>query len=334
MKNHRILSTGTVPPVAKEILSRFGRIEVASRTDEDSLVKLISGSVALFVRGVTRIPARVIAAGKELRVIGRTGAGYDNVDIDAATERGIPVVFSPGAGAMYVAEGTLAVILALVKRLPELDLKTRGGHWQARDSTVIGDLNGSVVGLVGFGRIGRHVAKLLRAFEARVICYDPAVSKEAAAAVGAESVGLDDLFAQSDIITLHAPLNAQTRGMVNRHTLGQVKRGAILVNVARGGLMESLDVVFEALESGRLSAVGLDVFPVEPPDVSHRIFHHPRVLCTPHALGLSIKGSQAIFEMASRGMAEVLEGRIPKNVVNPEVFRRASRRSHQRQAVR
>ncbi len=334
MKNHRILSTGIVPPVARDILSRFGRIEVAPKTDEDSLVELMSGSIALFVRGVTRIPARVIQAGKDLRVIGRTGAGYDNVDVAAATERGIPVVFTPGAGARYVAEGTLAIILALVKRLPELDLKTRTGNWQARDHTIIGDVQGSVIGLVGLGRIGRHVAKLLRAFEARVISYDPAVSREAAAAVGVEMVDLDDLFTQSDIITLHAPLNSQTRGMINRRTLGLVKKGAILVNVARGGLMESLDVVLEALESGQLSAIGMDVFPAEPPEVSHRIFHHPRVLCTPHALGLSVKGSQAIFEMASQGMAEVLEGRIPDNVVNPEVFRKTPRKPRQHQAVK
>ena len=326
MKNHRILSTGTVPPIAADILGRFGRIEVAPKTDEDTLVELIDGSIALFVRGVTPISARVIRAGKQLRVIGRTGSGYDNVDINAATKQGIPVVFTPGASAKSVAEGTLAMILALVKRLPELDRKTRAGEWQTRDKTVIGDLQGAVVGIIGLGQIGRHVARLLRSFEAHIIGYDPQVPKEAAAAMGAELVELDALLSRSDIITLHAPLNAQTQGMISRRTLGLTKRGAILVNLARGGLMESLDVVFEALETGQLSAVGLDVFPSEPTDTTHSIFRHPGLLCTPHALGLSVKGAQAIFEMASRGMAEVLEGRIPENIVNPEVFQTGASR--------
>jgi D-3-phosphoglycerate dehydrogenase len=321
VNNHRILSTGSVLPVAAEILGRFGRIEIAPKTDEDSLVQLMKGTIALLVRGVTQISARVIKAGEDLRVIGRTGTGYDNIDIAAATEQGIPVVFTPGAGAKAVAEGTLGMILALVKCLPELDHKTRIGEWQARDSTAIGDLQGSVVGVIGLGRIGREVSRLARAFDARVISYDPAVSKELAAALGAELVDLDVLLRQSDIITLHAPLSAQTRGMIDRHCLSLVKKGAIFVNPARGGLMESLDVVYEALESGRLSAVGLDVFPVEPPDLSHPIFRHPRALFTPHAMGLSVKGAQAIFVMASKGMAEVLEGRIPENVVNREVFR-------------
>jgi D-3-phosphoglycerate dehydrogenase len=215
----------------------------------------------------------------------------------------------------------------LVKRLPELDQKTRSGQWQARDTTVIGDLQGAVVGIIGLGRIGGHVARLLRAFDAHVICYDPVISKDAAAAVGAELVDLEPLLSQSDIISLHAPMGPQTQGMINRKSLSLVKKGAIFVNLARGGLMESLDVVLEALNSGQLSAVGLDVFPVEPPDTSHPIFQHPRVVCTPHALGLSVKGAQAIFEMASRGMAEVLEGRTPENVVNPEVFRNGWRRA-------
>ena len=326
MKNHRILSTGTVPLIAADILGKFGRIEVAPKTDENSLVELINGSIALLVRGVTPIPARVIRAGKQLRVIGRTGSGYDNVDIAAATQEGIPVVFTPGASAKSVAEGTLAMMLALVKRLPELDHNTRAGEWHVRDTTVIGDLQGAVVGIVGLGHIGGHVAHLLHNFEARVLGYDPAVSREVATAMGAELVEMDELLRQSDIVTLHAPLNAQTHGMINRRTLGLIKRGAILVNLARGGLMESLDVIFDALESGHLSAVGLDVFPDEPPNISHPIFRHPRVLFTPHALGLSVKGAQAIFEMASRGMAEVLEGRIPENVVNPEVFKNGAQR--------
>jgi phosphoglycerate dehydrogenase-like enzyme len=136
---------------------------------------------------------------------------------------------------------------------------------------------------------------------------------------------LDALLKESDIVTLHALLNQQTKGILSRERIDRMKRGAILVNLARGGLMESLDVILDALNSGQLSAAGLDVYPAEPPDVSHPIFRHPNVLCSPHAMGLSAKAAQSIFDMMSRGMAEVLDGGSPANVVNPEVFRRTSK---------
>jgi D-3-phosphoglycerate dehydrogenase len=325
MGDRRIVSTGQMSPLAVEILGRFGRIEVAPKTDEESLILLMRGTIALFVRGVTKVSASVIESGHELQVIGRTGTGYDNIDIAAATKRGIPVVFTPGAGARSVAEGTMAMILSLVKRLPELDRKTRSGDWDARDKTVIGDMQGSVLGIIGLGRIGREVAHLAQAFDMRVIAYDPGIPKEVVESSGVEPVELNELLKNSDIISIHAPLNDGTRGLFDRRCLGLVKKGAIVVNLARGGLMDGLDVVYEGLNSGRLSAVGLDVYPVEPPDTSHPIFRHPNVLLSPHAMGLSVKSAEAIFSMASKGMAEVLEGRIPTNVVNPEVFQSTSR---------
>jgi phosphoglycerate dehydrogenase-like enzyme len=280
----------------------------------------MKGTIGLIVRGVTQISGRVIESGSDLRVIGRTGVGYDNVNIKAATARGIPVVFTPGAGARAVAEGAMAMILSLVKKLPELDRKTRAGDWQCRDKTVIGDLQGATLGIVGLGRIGRDVARLARAFDMRVLSYDPEIPKQLAAEAGVEPVDLNTLLQESDVITLHALLNQQTKGLLNRERIGLMKRGAILVNLARGGLIESLDVIHDALNSGQLAAAGLDVYPAEPPDVSHPIFRHPNVLCSPHAMGLSAKAAHSIFDMMSRGMAEVLEGRSPANVVNPEVF--------------
>lgn len=327
--DHRIVSTGTVSPFAAQILGRYGRIEVAPKTDEETLISMMPGTIALLVRGVTRISANVIEAARELRVIGRTGTGYDNVDIAAATRCGVPVVFTPGAGTRAVAEGTFAMILSHVKRLPELDRKTRSGDWAARDKTIIGDLQGSTLGIIGLGRIGREVAHIARAFDLRVIAYDPGISKEDAHLHGAELLALDELLQRSDILSFHAPLNDQTRGIFDRRRLNLTKKGVILVNLARGGLIESLDVLYEGLTSGQLSAVGLDVFPVEPPDTSHPLFSHPNVLFTPHAMGLSVKSSEAIFSMASTGMAEVLEGNVPKHVVNPEVFEADTQRSRQ-----
>jgi D-3-phosphoglycerate dehydrogenase len=320
MSQSRIVATGRVLPVMHEILGRFAPIEFASSTDEESLVAMTKGTIGLIVRGVVPISRRVIEAATDLRVIGRTGVGYDNVDISAATERGIPVVFAPGAGARAVAEGTLMLLLALAKRLLELDQKTRAGEWLARDTMATGDLYGSVLGVIGLGRIGSEVVRLARAFGMQVIACDPAVGEQATEKLGVKLVSLETLLSSADFISIHASLNHKTQGLLDADRLRLVKHGAILVNVARGGLLASLDVLDEALESGKLSAVGLDVYPIEPPDVSHPIFRRLNVLCTPHCMGLSAKASQATFVMVGQGMAEVLEGGSPENVANPGVF--------------
>jgi D-3-phosphoglycerate dehydrogenase len=320
MSQRRIVITGSIPPIVGEILGRFGQILVAPQSDEESLLALMPNTIGLLARGTAPISARLINSAKDLQVIGRSGVGFDNVDVAAATARRIPVVYTPGVGAVAVAEGTMAVILALAKRLIELDRKTRDGEWSARDNTAILDLRGATLGVVGLGRIGREVARLALAFEMRVLAYDPHISPETAEKAGVSLEPLDSLLAASDFISLHAPLNESTRGMFDRRCLSGIKPGAVLVNLARGGLFDSLDTVFEALASGQISAVGLDVYPVEPPDISHPIFSHPRTLCTPHAVSLTVGAAHSIFTGVSRDMAAVLEGRIPENVVNPEVY--------------
>jgi len=322
----RILATGPVPSLARELLGPFASIEVAASIDEPSLISLIPGAIGLIVRGVVPISRRLIAAGKDLQVIGRTGAGYDNVDIHAATEHGIPVVFAPAAGTRAVAEGTLLMLLALAKRLRELDEKTRAGQWSARDELGIGDLYGATLGIIGLGRIGSQVGHLAQAFGMKVIANDPLVGKDVAATMGIDLVGLEELLSRADFISLHAPLNQHTRELLNANRLRSVKRGAVLVNLARGGLLGNLDVLYEALESGRLSGLGLDVYPNEPPDVYHPIFRRADVLCTPHCMGLSRRAAHATFSTVSEGMADVFRGRIPVNVVNPQVFSAANSR--------
>jgi D-3-phosphoglycerate dehydrogenase len=326
VSNRRIVSTGPVPNLVREILSPFATIEVAASTDEKSLISLSQDAIGLIVRGVVPISWRLIEAGKQLQVIGRTGAGYDNVDIHAATDHGIPVVFAPGAGTRAVAEGTLLMLLALAKRLRELDQKTRAGQWSARDEVTIGDLCGATLGIIGLGRIGSQVGRLALAFEMNVIAYDPVVGESVGAAMGIKMVGFETLLGSADFISLHAPLNEETKGMVDAERLRSVKRGAVLVNLARGGLLASLDELQEALESGTLSALGLDVYPNEPPDVSHPIFRRADVLCTPHCMGLSSLAARATFSMVGEGMAEVLRGGTPASVVNPQVFSAANSR--------
>jgi phosphoglycerate dehydrogenase-like enzyme len=318
------LATGPVHPITNDILNRFGPIRVTHESSEDALVPLMAGAIGLIVRGNTPVSRRVVEAGEQLRVIGRSGVGCDNVDLAAATARGIPVIYTPGAASRAVAEGAMAYLLALAKRLTELDAKTKSGHWRTRDQMQVYDLQGATIGIVGLGRIGQEFASLLKPFEMRVLASDPYVPIKQAERVGAELVDLERLFSESNFVVLVAPLTKETRGIVNRRLIELMKPRSVLINVGRGALIESLDVLFDSLKNGNLGAVGLDVFPDEPPDVSHRLFSQPNFLCTPHILGLSVSATRNIFRMMSEGMAAILDGKVPSNVVNPEVFQKQS----------
>lgn len=308
----RIVSTGPVFPPAEEAL---GPIVVAPDPDEATLVPLVRDAEALIVRGGAAVSARLLDAAPALRVVARTGVGVERIDLDAATRRGIPVVIAPDAGTQAAAEGALALMLALAKDLPALDRAVKDGRWAARDEVDIWDVGGTTVGIVGLGRIGRRVAAIVQALGARVLAYDPFVG----AVDGIELVELETLFGESDYISLHAPLTPETRGLVDARMLS-LARGAVLVNLARGGLVSSLDDVLAALESGALCGVGLDVFDPEPPDASHPLFRHPRVLLSPHALGLSRQARRQLFTEVAEGIAAVFRGDRPRAVANPEVY--------------
>jgi D-3-phosphoglycerate dehydrogenase len=315
-----VLATGPVFPPAPEILAPFGELVVAPDDTEATLLPLVRDAVALIARGGTRIGAGLIEAAPELRVIGRTGVGIDLVDLEAATRHRIPVVISAGAGTDAVAEGALAMIVALAKRLPLLDRLVREGRWRERDDVEICDLAGSTLGIVGLGRIGRRLGELARPLGMRVVAYDPYVEP---GVVGVEPVGLPDVFAESDFVSLHAPLNLVTRGMVDADLLAGARPGLVLVNLGRGGLVRSLDDLLAALESGRLGGVGLDVFDPEPPDLSHPLFRHPRVLLSPHALGWTPRARERTYREMAEGMAAVLRGERAAIVANPEAYEAA-----------
>lgn len=317
----RIVATAPVDDVAERVLGEFGKFEVAPDTSEETLMSLLDGTLGIVVRGEGKAPASIIESAKDLKVIGRPGAGYDSVDIKAATARGIPVVYAPGQGAAAVAEGAMALLLTLVKKIPLFDQAVKSGNWNERYETMGRDMEGSTLGIIGLGQIGAKTARLAQAFGAKVISYDPMVDAKKAAEVGVEMVSVEKLFAESDYISVHAPLADATRGIVSRKLLATTKPGAILINTARGGLVESLDVLLDELNSGRLSAVGLDVFPTEPPDISHPIFKHPNCLTTPHAIGITSGVMERLSRVMAEGMAAVLRGDRPEFVVNPEVFK-------------
>nr|WSY57317.1 oxidoreductase [Streptomyces sp. NBC_00886] len=264
------------------------------------------------VRADRRVDAELLRQAPRLRVIARTGVGVDLVDVAAASERGIPVVITPNSGSRAVAEGVFAMALHLSKRLTPLTELVRGGRWAERNTVPVGDLDGATLGIVGYGRIGRRVGELAAVFGMRTLAYDPFSPPPAELACA----DLGELAEASDVLTLHAPLVEETRHLVDERLLARVKPGAILINCGRGGLLDA-DATLAALESGRLSGVGLDVFDPEPA-LYHPLFDHPDVVLTPHLMGMTRRAMTLTFVDAARGVADVLAGRSPAAVANPE----------------
>jgi D-3-phosphoglycerate dehydrogenase / 2-oxoglutarate reductase len=307
----RIVATAEVPAVARVAFAPIGEIVVrASLTWEPRVEVLIVRGAILDDELLERLPG--------LRAIARTGAGVDNLDVDAATRRGIPIVYAPGIGSQPVAEGTVALMLAAAKRLRELGDLIGQASWASRYELAGLDIEGACLGVIGYGSIGRRVARLCRGLGMETIAYDPAV--EPFADPDVELVAIEELLERADVITLHCELTDRTRGLVDRRLLARVKPGAILVNVARGAIVESEDVLAEALARGQLSAVALDVFPSEPPASGHRLFGDPRVICTPHAVGLTTRWNEQVFHSLARDVSCVLAGERPVHLLNPEAL--------------
>ncbi len=301
-----VVGLGPVDPgLVADVLTGRCRF-VADPTDAD--LRAAQGAIA---RADATVDAAFLDRAPRLRVVARTGVGVERVDLDAATARGIAVVVTPGAGAVAVAEGAIAMAMHLVKRFGRLTELVRAGRWTDRASVAVGDLAGSTLGVVGFGRIGQHAATLGGALGMTVLAYDPVAEPPPALRCGT----LAELLARSDVVTLHLPLTPATHHVVNAETLAVTKPGAILVNCSRGALIDN-DAAFQALVAGRIAGVGLDVFDPEPPR-HHPLFDHPDVVLTPHLMGLSRRATAATFTAAATGVVDVLDGREPAAVANP-----------------
>jgi D-3-phosphoglycerate dehydrogenase len=313
-----ILAIGPADELVGERLREYGELVQVAPADSGAIGRSLPETVAIAARATAVIDAEAIEAAPQLRVIGRSGVGVDSVDVEAATSRGIPVVITPNAGTRAVAEGALALILHLVKRLGRFTEMVRSGAWATREGLPLGDLDGATLGIVGYGRIGRRLAEVARVIGMRVLIHDPYVD-----AAGVDSdVTVSDLaglLAAADVVSLHAPLTPETRGLIDARALAAVKPGAILVNCGRGGLLD-LDAAYDALRDGRLSGVGLDVYEPEPPR-DHPLFSHRDVVLTPHVMALSQRARRLVFEEMADGMAAVLAGQRAPYVANPDVYK-------------
>lgn len=313
MADARILVTAPIPERAALLLGQLGEVAIS----RGALTREVVDADVLVVRG-ERIGADCIRAGARLRVIARTGSGVDNVDVAAATAAGIPVVNAPVAGAQPVAEGAWALIFAAAKRLGELRACIEEDRWVERYALEGLDLHGSTLGIVGFGAIGAEVARLGAGFGMRVLASDPSFVPPADG-IAVEAVTLPRLFERADVISLHCPLTETTRGLVDRELLRRARRGPILVNASRGPVVAGDELLLEALREGWLSAVALDVFATEPLPPSSALLADPRVICTPHSIGLTRDWNERVFASLRTDIGELLAGGPARHLVNPAV---------------
>ena len=279
MTEFKILITDGLDESGQSILRASATVEDRKDISADDLLKAIPEYDGLIVRGRTKVTASVIAAASSLKVIGRAGVGVDNIDLVAAKKQNITVVNAPMSTSLAVAELTFGLLLALAREIPRADAGMKQGKWLKKELEGV-ELNGKTLGLIGFGRIGVEVGKRASAFGMNVIAYDPLISEDDIKQRGAEPVSIQDLYAWSDFISLHLPLNVQTRDLIGPLAFSQMKAGVRIMCAARGGIVDE-SALLDALNSGKVAGAALDVFGQEPPGLTE-IVSHPRVIATPH----------------------------------------------------
>ena len=308
--------------IEKGILEPAGHEVIAWKEKRSAaeLPQLVTDADAILTQ-FAPMNAEVIASVKQARVIVRYGIGVDNVDLDAAKAKNIPVCNVPEYCIDEVADHTLAFILAITRQVIPNCLRLREGRWglasAVHEMRALRDLS---VGVVGFGRIGRQVVERLRAFKCRILVHDPGVAAAEIESAGCVPVDLSELLSQSDVVTLHCPSTASTRNMISREAIAMVRPGAILVNVARGDIVD-LSALTEALQSGRISAAALDVFAPEPLPREHPILKMPNVVVASHIASVSEPAVRKLRETAAKLVAQALGGQPLQNVVNGVVIR-------------
>ncbi|HCM83528.1 MAG TPA: phosphoglycerate dehydrogenase [Alphaproteobacteria bacterium] len=310
----KVLIADKMSERAEEIL--YGRgiaVDVQTGLDADALKKIIENYDALLVRSSTRVTADIMAAAKKLKVIGRAGIGVDNIDVPAATTRGIVVMNTPHGNSVTTAEHTLAMMFASARHIPAADVTTQAGKWEKNKYTGI-ELYGKVLGIIGCGNIGALVAERALALKLKVITYDPFLSDEKSKQLGVGKVTLDELFAQSDIITLHVPLNEQTRNIINKDSLAKCKKGVRIVNCARGGLIDEV-ALKKAMDDGHVAGAALDVFTDEPA-LQNVLFGTPHVICTPHLGASTVEAQENVALQVAEQVSDFLLSGAVAHAVN------------------
>jgi len=289
MADFKILVSDPLADEGLEILRRECTVDVKTDLTEDQLVETIGEYDALIVRSGTDVTARVIEAGKRLRFIGRAGAGVDNIDMEAATKRGIIVANTPEGNTLAATEHTMAMMLSLARNIPQANASLKKKEWK-RSKFMGVELNEKTLGIVGLGRIGREVAKRAQAMGMHIVGYDPFITRERASQMGVEAVSLEELFKVADVITVHTPLIKETRHMVNEKSIAMMKDGVRIINCARGGIIDE-KALYDGLKSKKIAGAALDVFEEEPP-LNSPLLELDQVIVTPHSRCKYCRGTE------------------------------------------
>lgn len=310
----RVLVADPISPAGVERLREGAEVDVATGLKPEQLLERIGDYDAMVVRSETRVTGDILEAGKRLRVVARAGVGVDNIDVATATRCGVIVVNSPEGNTMAAAEHTVAMLLALSRKIPAAVESLRRGEWK-RSQFVGVEVYNKVLGVVGFGKIGREVARRGRGLGMQVLASDAFVSPEVAEREGVRLVELDELYRRSDYITVHTPLTRETRGMIGDAAFAQMRDGVRILNCARGGILDEA-ALLRALDSGKAAGAGLDVFEQEPPPADSPLVAHPKVVCTPH-LGASTEEAQVNVALdVVDQILIILAGGPPRSAVN------------------
>ena len=306
-------------PIAKEgieLLQKHFDVDVKTGMEKSQLIEIIGDYDALAVRSETKVTADVLEAAKNLKIIGRAGVGVDNIDVPVATQKGIIVVNSPAGNTIAAAELTMALILSLARNIPQGHAMLRAGEWKAARKALIGtELYGKTLGVYGLGKIGSAVAKRAQSFEMEVVGCDPFVSEDYALKIGIELVTLEELFKQSDYITLHVPATKDTKGSIGAKQIAMMKTGVRLINVARGGIVDEAALA-KAVEEGKVAGIAFDVYEQEPPPAENPLLKLDKAITTPH-LGASTEEAQINVAVdVSEQIVDVLNGKPARSAVN------------------
>lgn len=288
-------------------------VDICNKMTEDELAGIIGAYDGIVVRSATKVNARIIESAAKLKVIGRAGAGVDNIDVSAATARGILVVNAPGGNTIAVAEHTIAMMQSLARNIPQANSALRSGRWDKK--TYMGvELRGKALGVIGLGRIGSAVAKRAQGLEMKVIAHDPYITREKAEIMGIELLPLEDVLRRADFITVHLPLNKESRHILGKGAFGLVKDGVKIINCARGGVIDE-QALYEAMKSGKVAGAALDVFEQEP-NTASPLFELDNFIATPH-LGASTSEAQLCVAIdVAQEIVSALKGEFVKNAVN------------------
>jgi D-3-phosphoglycerate dehydrogenase len=309
----KILVADPVADEGIEMLRAHAEVDVRLGLKPAELKEIIGDYEALVVRSGVKVTAELIEAGKKLQIIGRAGVGVDNIDVEAATKRGIMVVNAPAGNTIAAAEHTVALMLALARHIPEGHIRVKSGKWR-RDDLMGTEVRGKILGITGLGRVGSEVARRAKGLEMRLLAYDPFVSMDYAKNLGVELVSLEKLLRTSDFITIHTPLTAATKGLIGKKELALVKPSVRIVNAARGGLIDE-EALFQALEEGRVAGAAIDVFSKEPAE-DNILLKSDKVIATPHLGASTTEAQRGVAVDVAEQIIAVSQGQPAKYAVN------------------